>query len=94
MRLTLRFEFLSTDELVMLLKQASTALKWDVQPEVLPAIASRSRGTQRIALRFRRRLFVNVGGSGAQFETGIGAALGTGRSDSALPPSSGRTRIR
>ena len=51
MKLTLRFEFYTEDELTTLLRHRCKALGWDVDQEVLPLIAARSRGTPRIALR-------------------------------------------
>ena len=51
MRLVLRFDFYSTDELTILLRQRSRALEWEVDEEVLPLVAQRSRGTPRLALR-------------------------------------------
>jgi Holliday junction DNA helicase RuvB len=51
MKLTLRFEFYSDEELAVLLRHRCKALDWEVIPEVFPLIAQRSRGTPRIALR-------------------------------------------
>lgn len=51
MRMTLRFEFYSEGELAELLRQRGRALRWDVDEDVLPEIARRSRGTPRLALR-------------------------------------------
>jgi len=51
MKLTLRFEFYSEEELTLLLHHRCKALGWDVSPEVLPLIAARSRGTPRLGLR-------------------------------------------
>ena len=51
MKLTLRFEFYSDEELALLLRHRCKALDWEVDPEVLPLIAQRSRGTPRLALR-------------------------------------------
>ena len=51
MKLTLRFEFYSDDELALLTRQRTKALEWEVAPEVFAEIAKRSRGTPRIALR-------------------------------------------
>ncbi len=51
MKLTLRFEFYTEDELTTLLRHRCKALDWEVDQEVLPLIAVRSRGTPRIALR-------------------------------------------
>ena len=51
MRLTLRFDFYSTDELCVLLRQRSHALQWEVDEDVFPMVAQRARGTPRLALR-------------------------------------------
>ena len=51
MRLVLRFEFYSDDELTTILKHRAKCLRWEVEDEVLPSIARRSRGTPRLALR-------------------------------------------
>jgi len=51
MRLVLRFEFYSDDELATLLHQRSRALGWHAHEELLPQIGQRARGTPRLALR-------------------------------------------
>jgi holliday junction DNA helicase RuvB len=51
MKLLLRFEFYSPDELTEIVRHRSRALAWIVENEVLPEIARRSRGTPRLALR-------------------------------------------
>jgi Holliday junction DNA helicase RuvB len=51
MRLVLRFEFYSDDELATVLKHRAKCLRWKVDDAVLPLIAKRSRGTPRLALR-------------------------------------------
>lgn len=51
MKLLLRFEFYSPDDLAEIVKHRSRALAWNVESEVLPEIARRSRGTPRLALR-------------------------------------------
>lgn len=51
MRLVLRFEFYSNDDLTKMLRHRVKALGWDVQEELLPQIAARSRGTPRLVLR-------------------------------------------
>jgi len=51
MKLVLRFDFYSEDELAILVRQRSQALKWPVDEEVLPQIAKRARATPRLALR-------------------------------------------
>ncbi len=51
MRLTLRFEFYTTDDLVALLRQRTLSLHWEVEYKVFTDIAERSRGTPRLALR-------------------------------------------
>jgi Holliday junction DNA helicase RuvB len=51
MRSTLRFEYYSTEELATVVYQRSNALGWELD-ELLPGlIATRSRGTPRLALR-------------------------------------------
>lgn len=51
MKLLLRFEFYSEDELTTVLQQRCHALGWAVDGEVQPLIAQRARGTPRLALR-------------------------------------------
>jgi holliday junction DNA helicase RuvB len=51
MRLVLRFEFYSDDELTTVLRHRAKCLRWEVEEQVLPLIAKRSRGTPRLALR-------------------------------------------
>lgn len=51
MKLVLRFEFYSRDELTTILRQRTKALSWRVDDEVLLPIAQRARGTPRLALR-------------------------------------------
>jgi len=51
MKLLLRFEFYTEEELNTLLVQRCQALGWNVGAEVQPLIAQRSRGTPRLALR-------------------------------------------
>ncbi len=51
MKLTLRFEFYNEEELIQLVRHRCKALGWEVNQEVLPLIAARSRGTPRLALR-------------------------------------------
>jgi len=51
MRLTLRFEYYSDDELAKVVEQRVQALGWDVDDKLFLKIAQRSRGTPRLALR-------------------------------------------
>jgi holliday junction DNA helicase RuvB len=51
MKLLLRFEFYSTEELTLILRHRSKCLGWEVEEAVLPLVAKRSRGTPRLALR-------------------------------------------
>jgi Holliday junction DNA helicase RuvB len=51
MRLILRFEFLSAEELAEVVRQRSRALAWPVADEVPPLIGQRAKGTPRLALR-------------------------------------------
>ncbi|MGE3408666.1 MAG: AAA family ATPase [Pirellulales bacterium] len=51
MRLTLRFHFYEPEDLEKIVRMRAAALGWEVEPEVFPMIATRSRGTPRLALR-------------------------------------------
>ena len=51
MKLCLRFGYYSEDELAVVLLRRTKAAGWDVVESVYPAIAGRSRGTPRLALR-------------------------------------------
>jgi holliday junction DNA helicase RuvB len=51
MRLILRFEFYSVEELVQILRHRLRTLGWECDETVLPMIAQRSRGVPRHALR-------------------------------------------
>jgi Holliday junction DNA helicase RuvB len=50
-KLILNLQYLSTDELAEVVRQRCTALQWRVEPDVIPMIAARGRGTPRIALK-------------------------------------------
>lgn len=51
MKLVLRFEFYSVEELVKVMLHRSRARGWTIDECVLPEIAQRSRGTPRLGLR-------------------------------------------
>jgi Holliday junction DNA helicase RuvB len=51
MKLLLRFDFYSVEDLATLVRQRSQALRWQVEEEGFPNIATRSRNTPRLALR-------------------------------------------
>ena len=51
MKLTLRFEYYSEEELVQLIRHRCKALNWETDHALLPLIASRSRGIPRFALK-------------------------------------------
>jgi Holliday junction DNA helicase RuvB len=51
MKLLLRFQFYTSDELTVIVRHRSKALNWSVQEEAVPLIAKRSRGIPRLALR-------------------------------------------
>jgi Holliday junction DNA helicase RuvB len=51
MKLVLRFDFYSEEDLAMVLWHRARCLGWEVEENVLPLIAMRSRGTPRLALR-------------------------------------------
>ncbi len=60
MKLLLRFEFYSEEELAILLQQRTHGLTWIVEEVVFSLIAQRSRGTPRLALRLFNRLAASV----------------------------------
>lgn len=51
MRLTLRFDFYTHEDLCRVVTQRARALGWDIAPEVAVLIAERGRGTPRLALK-------------------------------------------
>ena len=51
MKLLLRFDFYTPEELTTVLFQRAKGLAWDVEETAFPMIAARSRGTPRLALR-------------------------------------------
>jgi Holliday junction DNA helicase RuvB len=51
MKLLLRFNFYSTDELTQILLHRSKALGWEIYENLLPEIAKKARGVPRQALR-------------------------------------------
>ena len=51
MKLLLRFDFCTPEELMEILRRRSRALCWKLDERVFPPIARRSRGTPRLALR-------------------------------------------
>jgi Holliday junction DNA helicase RuvB len=51
MKLTLRFEYYSDDDLTLMLRHRCKALGWPIDDAVLPHISQRSRGVPRLALR-------------------------------------------
>ena len=51
MRLLLRFDFYSVEELIKIVTHRAKALKWHLDETLPPLIAQRGRGTPRLALR-------------------------------------------
>ena len=51
MKLVLRFDFYSNEDLIVMLEQRTKALRWEVDESVALNIANRSKGTPRLALR-------------------------------------------
>jgi Holliday junction DNA helicase RuvB len=51
MKLILHFDFYAPEDLEQIVRQRSRGLSWIIEDEVFPAIAQRSRGTARLALR-------------------------------------------
>jgi Holliday junction DNA helicase RuvB len=64
MKLVLRFDYYTTEELAEVVRQRSRALSWPVDAEVIAEIAQRGRGVPRLALRLLsscRRVCRSVG---------------------------------
>ena len=57
MRLTLRFDYYSEDDLCRVVDLRARALGWDLDPRVLPMIAARGKGTPRIALKWMQAAY-------------------------------------
>lgn len=51
MKLLLRFDFYSVEDIAQIVFHRSRALRWDVDERVLPEVAQRARGTPRLGLR-------------------------------------------
>lgn len=51
MRLTLRFQFYKPEDLEKIVRMRAATLGWEVERDIFPQIAQRSRGTPRLALR-------------------------------------------
>ena len=51
MKLILRYEFYSEEELGQIIRHRSRALGWTIEDALVPQIAQRSKGTPRLALR-------------------------------------------
>jgi Holliday junction DNA helicase RuvB len=69
MKLTLRFDFYSSEELTTLVVQRAKGLGWDVEEQVFPQIAQRARGTPRLALRLLQACHRVCRSQGEQFIT-------------------------
>jgi len=69
MRLVLRFEFYSIDELTTVLKHRTKFLQWEIDEQVFPLIAQRSRGTPRLALRLLQACYRVCRSLGEEFIT-------------------------
>ncbi len=68
MRLTLRFDFLSEEDLCRAVDLRARALGWDLDPRVLPMIAARGKGTPRIALKWMQAAYRSCRAAG---ESGV-----------------------
>ncbi len=82
--ITHHLEYYPREDLVSILQRAATKLAIDaVADEGFDAIARRSRGTPRVALRLLRRVrdFAQVRGTGVVDETAVAAALELERVD-------------
>ena len=57
LRLTLRFDYYSEEDLCRVVDLRARALGWDLDPRVLPMIAARGKGTPRIALKWMQAAY-------------------------------------
>lgn len=64
MRLTLRFDFLSEEDLCRVVDLRARSLGWDLDPRVLPMIAARGKGTPRLALKMMQAAYRSARASG------------------------------
>lgn len=65
MKLTLRFDYYSPDELGELCRQRATALRWQVEGGVFGIIGKRSKGTPRLAVRLLESSYRTARAEGA-----------------------------
>jgi len=70
MKLVLHFEFYSAEELAELCRQRAQAMQWNVEPEVFPLIAGRSKSTPRLALRLLESCYRTSRAEGSDVITG------------------------
>jgi holliday junction DNA helicase RuvB len=57
MRLTLRFDYYTDEDLCRVVDLRARALGWELDPRVLPMIASRGKGTPRLALKWMQAAY-------------------------------------
>jgi Holliday junction DNA helicase RuvB len=69
MRLTLRFDYYSEEDLCRVVDLRARALAWDLDPRVLPLIAARGKGTPRIALKWMQAAYRCCRAAGANAVT-------------------------
>lgn len=69
MKLTLRFDFYSPDELAELSRQRAMTLHWTVEPEAFGLIGARSKGTPRLAVRLLESSYRTARSEGAEVIT-------------------------
>jgi Holliday junction DNA helicase RuvB len=70
MRLTLRFDYYTEDDLCRVVALRARALGWDLDPRVLPLIAARGKGTPRLALKWMQAAYRSCRAAG---ESGVTA---------------------
>jgi Holliday junction DNA helicase RuvB len=68
MRLTLRFDFYTEEDLCRVVDLRARALGWDLDPIVLPMIAARGKGTPRLALKWMQAAYRSCRAAG---ESGV-----------------------
>jgi Holliday junction DNA helicase RuvB len=68
MRLTLRFDYYTEEDLCRVVDLRARALQWDLDPRVLPMIAARGKGTPRLALKWMQAAYRSCRAAG---ESGV-----------------------
>lgn len=69
MKLTLRFDFYTVDELAELCRQRAKGLRWQAEGKVFRMIAQRAKGTPRLSIRLLESTYRTTRSEGAEIIT-------------------------